>query len=207
MAATTVRKRLSAKERKEDVVMAAIALAGTQGFDRVTTEGMAERVGLTQAAIFRHFPTKDDVWIAVIGWIRTAIGRMLDEAERGEADPLRAVEKMFHAHVRFVQKHPGIPRVVFSEHLLTGKPVFRRLIGAMVDGYEKRIAAKIAEAKKRGLAASSVEPKSAAVLYIAMVQGIVIRTTIFTEGPRLDDLARHVFPLFRDSLSAGDKNK
>ncbi len=205
--ATAARKRLSAGERKEDVVMAAISLAGAQGFDRVTTEGMAEKVGLTQGAIFRHFPTKDDVWVSVIGWIKKAISQMLDLAEQGEADPLRAIEKMFFAHIRFVQKHPGVPRVVFSEHLLTGKPVFRSLIGAMVDGYEKRIAAKITEAKKKGLAASTVDPKSAAVLYIAMVQGIVIRTTVFNEGPNLDELARHVFPLFKMSLTAGDKKR
>lgn len=203
--AVAAKKRLSADERKEDVVRAAIALSGEQGIDRVTTEGMAEKVGLTQGAIFRHFPTKDDVWVSVIGWIKKALGLMLDAAEKGEADPLRAIEKMFYAHIRFVQKHPGIPRVVFSEHLLTGKPVFRRLIGEMVDGYEKRIAAKITAAKEMGLAAVAVEPKSAAVLYIAMVQGIVIRTTIFKDGPGLDELARHVFPLFKMSITAGDK--
>jgi AcrR family transcriptional regulator len=203
--ATAAKKRLSAEERMEDVVMAAISLSGRLGVDRVTTEGMAEEVGLTQGAIFRHFPTKNDVWVSVIGWIKKAIGQMLDLAEEGEADPLRAVEKMFFAHIRFVQKHPGIPRVVFSEHLLAGKPVFRRLIGEMVDGYEKRIVAKITAAKKMGLAHSAVNPKSAAVLYIAMVQGIVIRTTIFKDGSPLDDLARQVFPLFKMSLTAGDK--
>ncbi len=203
--AATVKKRLSAEERIEDVVLAAITLTGEQGLDRVTTEAMAEKVGLTQGAIFRHFSTKDDVWVSVIGWIKKAMGHMLDMAEKNEPDPLRAIEKMFFAHVRFVQKHPGIPRVVFSEHLLAGKPVFRRLIGGMVDGYEKRVAAKISAAKKMGLAASTVEPKSAAVLYIAMVQGIVIRTTIFKDGPGLEELAKHVFPLFKMSLTAGDK--
>lgn len=203
--AVTAKKRLSAKERMEDVVMAAIALTGERGLDRVTTEGMAERVGLTQGAIFRHFPTKDDVWVAAIRWVIKAMGRMLDLAEKGETDPLRAVEKMFYAHIRFVQKNPGIPRVVFSESLLAGKPVFRRLIGEMVEGYEKRIVAKIAAAKKAGLAADNVEPKGAAVLYIAMVQGIVIRTTIFKDGPTPEELARHVFPVFKLSLSAGGK--
>lgn len=203
--ARTAKKRLSAEERMEDVALAAIALSGEQGVDRVTTEGMADKVGLTQGAIFRHFPTKDDVWVSVIEWIKKAMGRMLDLAEKGETDPLRAIEKMFYAHIRFVRKHPGIPRIVFSEHLLSGKPVFRRLIGEMVAGYEKRIAARITEAKKSGLAASSVEPKSAAVLYIAMIQGIVIRTTIFKDGPGLEELARQVFPLFTMSLTAGDK--
>lgn len=203
--ATAAKKRLSAEERKEDVVMAAVSLVGEHGLDRVTTEGMAEKVGLTQGAIFRHFPTKDDVWVSVIGWVKKAMGQMLDMAEKNEPDPLRAIEKMFYAHIRFVQKHPGIPRVVFSEHLLAGKPVFRRLIGEMVDGYEKRVAAKITAAKKMGLAAAAVEPKSAAVLYIAMVQGIVIRTTIFKDGPALDELARHVFPLFKMSLTAGER--
>lgn len=203
----TAKKRLSAEERMEDVVMAAIALSGELGVDRVTTEGMADRVGLTQGAIFRHFPTKDDVWVSVIGWIQKAMGRMLDLAEKGEADPLRAVEKMFFAHVGFVKKHPGIPRVVFSEHLLAGRPVFRRLISGMVEGYEKRIAARITEAKKAGLAPSTVDPKSAAVLYIAMVQGIVIRTTIFKDGPDIEELARHVFPLFKMSLTAGGKKQ
>lgn len=68
------RQRLSTEERQDEIVKAAVELAGAHGIDNVTTQEIAEVVGVTQGAIFRHFPTKDTIWVAVVHWIR---GRLI----------------------------------------------------------------------------------------------------------------------------------
>lgn len=61
----TVRTRKPAAERKKEIVETAIRLAAECGPDRLTTESLAKEIGISQPAIFRHFPTKSDIWEAV----------------------------------------------------------------------------------------------------------------------------------------------
>ena len=58
--------RKPADERKDEILRAALRLADELGPDRLTTNAVAEAVGLTQPAIFRHFPTKTVLWQAVV---------------------------------------------------------------------------------------------------------------------------------------------
>ena len=50
-------RRKPAEDRKAEIVATLLALADQIGPDRLTTNDIAREVGLTQAAIFRHFPT------------------------------------------------------------------------------------------------------------------------------------------------------
>jgi len=79
-------------------------------------------MGLTQGAIFRHFPSKDAIWLAAMGWIRERLMGVLGVATDGASDPLDALERMFYAHVGFIAKHPAIPRMVFSGQMLHDSP-------------------------------------------------------------------------------------
>ena len=58
-------RRKSAEDRKTEIIAAVLDLADRIGPDRLTTNDVAQEVGVTQAAIFRHFPTKAELWTAV----------------------------------------------------------------------------------------------------------------------------------------------
>src|SRR5215510_7673327 len=67
---TTVRpERLDAEKRKKQIVQVALALVAKHGADAVSTQLIAETIGFTQAAVFRHFPTKEALWLAVMDWL------------------------------------------------------------------------------------------------------------------------------------------
>lgn len=58
--------RFSAADRREQILEIAAGLFARQGFQGTTTKHIAERAGVTEALIFRHFPSKDDLYWAVI---------------------------------------------------------------------------------------------------------------------------------------------
>ena len=60
-----MQKRKSAEDRKAEIVAAVLRLADEIGPDRLTTNDVARAVDLSQPAIFRHFSTKADLWIAM----------------------------------------------------------------------------------------------------------------------------------------------
>ncbi len=58
--------RLSAKERKTDIVKAAIELFSKKGFGRTTTKELAQRAGISEALLFRHFPDKESLYEEIL---------------------------------------------------------------------------------------------------------------------------------------------
>lgn len=194
------RKRMGAEERQEEIVKVAMDLAAKHGVESVTTQDMANEMGLTQGAIFRHFPTKDEIWLAAIGWVRSHVMAVVGAAAKGSDNPLSALENMFFAHVAFVAKHPAIPRLVFSDHLLRRDTRMKQAIQQIITGYESKIATLLAEGKAAGLVRPDLDEASAATLYIGMLQGLVLQSTIFSGARSLPDEAKKVFPIYLNGV-------
>ena len=202
------RKRLGADERREEIIRVTLELAAQQGVDDVTTQDMAQAMGLTQGAVFRHFPSKDAIWLAVMQWVRDRLMAVLSRAAAQGHDPLDALQRMFFAHIDFIAGHPAIPRVLMSEHLHGRSPALRRLVTEIMLGYEAKIAGLLADAQAQGLARADLDAHAAATLYIGMIQGLVLQTSILRSQRTLAAEAARTFPIFlqaiRPSTSKGD---
>ena len=191
-----VKKRMSSEDRQSEIIRVAVELAAEKDVSSVTTQDMAEAMQLTQGAIFRHFASKDEIWLAVMHWIQKSLMAVLGKAAANASDPLDAIERMFLAHVSFINKHPAIPRILFSElqHKKNGK--MRQLIQEIMSGYEGRIAGLLEAAKEQSLVDAGLDSKSAAVLYIGMIQGLVMQVSIFGGKRSLLQEATKTFPIF-----------
>lgn len=191
------RQRLSTEERQDEIVKAAVELGGTLGVDNVTTQEIAHSIGLTQGAIFRHFPTKDTIWIAVVHWIRGRLMSVVDRAASQASGPVDALERIFLAHLAFAEKHAAAPRL-----LLSANPLLKQLLQEMLAGYEARISALLAQAKTEGLVRADLDEGNAASLYTAMIQGLIVRILVLGTKRSLLSEARRVFPIFLDGIGA-----
>ena len=190
------RKRLGADERREEIIRVTLELAAQQGVDDVTTQDMAQAMGLTQGAVFRHFPSKDAIWLAVMQWVRDRLMAVLSRAAAQGHDPLDALQRMFFAHIDFIAGHPAIPRVLMSERLHNRSAALRRLVTEIMLGYEAKISGLLDEAKARGLARPDLDAHAAATLYIGMIQGLVLQASILREQRTLAAEAARTFPIY-----------
>ncbi|HSH57939.1 MAG TPA: TetR family transcriptional regulator, partial [Halomonas sp.] len=93
------RQHLPADERRERTVEAVIELCGREEPATLTTGRIARRMGVTQGALFRHFPNKEAIWEAAVAWVAERIMARVAAAAEGVDDPLAALEAMFLAHV------------------------------------------------------------------------------------------------------------
>lgn len=194
------RKRLRTEERQEEIVRVAVELAADKGVASVTTQDMADAMQVTQGAIFRHFASKDDIWYAVIVWVRERLMGVLEKAAAGGQDPLDTIARMFTAHIGFIAQHPAIPRLLFSELLHKKGGRFQELIVGIIAGYEARIGALLEQARVQGLVRPDLDCAHAAVLYIGMVQGLVLRANVLGSEQALLATAQATFDVFAAGL-------
>jgi AcrR family transcriptional regulator len=199
------RKRLGADERREEIIRVTLELAAKQGVDDVTTQDMAQAMGVTQGAVFRHFLSKDAIWLAVMQWVRDRLMGVMGRAAEQGSDPLDALQRMFFAQIEFIASHPAIPRVLVSEHLHGRSAALRRLVTEIMLGYEAKIAGLLADAQAQGLARVDLDVHAAATLYIGMIQGLVMQTSIL-RGQRtltartLTAEAARTFPVYLQAI-------
>jgi AcrR family transcriptional regulator len=189
------RRRLPAAHRQIEVVQAVLALAAERDPGSITTVAIAERVGVTHGALFRHFADKDAIWAAVFDWVSTALGSAVRPAFDEGRDPLDTLQRVFVAHVGFVEAHPGVPRILFHELQRSGdSPARARLRGLVLD-YRRRLGGLFEAAKKSGQVDATLDAEAAAVLFIGTVQGIVLQTALFARAGSMQAHARRILPL------------
>ncbi|OGS95853.1 MAG: TetR family transcriptional regulator [Gallionellales bacterium RIFCSPLOWO2_02_FULL_57_47] len=201
-----IKRRMPTEERQNEIIRVAVDLAAEKGVDNVTTQNMADAMKVTQGAIFKHFVTKDDIWVAVMRWVREQLMKVLEKAAAEAADPINAIERMFFAHIAFISKHPAIPRLLFSELLHKKNSKLRDLIQEIISGYEAKIAGLLDAAKQQALAPPDLDSKSAAVLYIGMIQGLVMQASIFGGKRSLQQEAEKTFPIFLHGIKTRSRS-
>ncbi|NWG31170.1 MAG: TetR/AcrR family transcriptional regulator [Rhodocyclaceae bacterium] len=192
------RQRHSAEERREETIEAVIDLACERGPDGITTQAIATRIGVTHGALFRHFPDKLSIWRAVFDWLGARLGRLADAAMAAGGEPLVVLERLFHAQVDFVARHPGVPRILFHELQRPAGSPLQALARDIVGGYRERVKLLIARAKTAGELPPELDEDAAAVLFIGTIQGLVVQSMLFSGTLDMRETAQRVFPLLLD---------
>ncbi|MEZ5840825.1 MAG: TetR family transcriptional regulator [Hyphomicrobiales bacterium] len=195
-------RHLPAGERRAATVRTVVALAAEQNPGEITTAAIAERMNLSQAAIFRHFPSKDAIWQAVMEWVAERLLARLDEAAGGAATPLAALEAIFSAHIEFVAAHPGVPRMMFGELQRAEDTAGKRMARTLLARYDERLKSLITRAKETGEVDAAVDTATAAALFVGTIQGLVMQSLLSGAAPSLRSAAPGAFALYRRAIAA-----
>lgn len=191
---------LKSEERQAATIDSVVELAGDNNPSEITTSQIAEKMGVTQGAIFRHFPTKSAIWTAVMDSVsRRLLGRVEDAAAE-HADPIEALRAMFTAHVEFVSAHPGVPRIVFGELQRREDTVAKTAVRSLLSRYAVVIEMQVKRGQAMGLIRPEVEPPALANLYIGTIQGLVIGAMLDREKIDLATLAPGAFDLIEHAI-------
>lgn len=176
-----MRLRKSAEERRDEIVGVTLDLAYEVGPERITTEAIAGRVGVTQAAIFRHFPRKQDIWAAVVAWLRGRVTGRWAEAQAGLSDPRARLRAVLTAQLRFIDTIPALPAVLLSRELHGNSALRTGLLGVMGE-FRKTLAGILRDGRASGAFRADLDEGAAAHLLIAVVQGTALRWTLAERG-------------------------
>lgn len=191
----TPRVRKNAEERKSEIIETTLVLADKVGPDRLSTDRIAKALGLTQAAIFRHFPKKQDLWEAVALRIGEKYQRGWLSSERRTPDPVHQLRDLLSNQLKLIEATPAIPAILFSRELHVESRVLRKIFGELMRQFHKRIQSLLRRAQDEGLIRTEVAPADAAFLIIGIAQGLVLRWSVSgrtfglaEEGGRLLDI-------------------
>ena len=117
--------RKSAAERKADIVAALLLLADRIGPDRLTTTDIAREVGVTQAAVFRHFPTKAALWTSAAEGIAALLESGWQAAIAANPRPRDRLRALLAVHLSLNETCPAMPAILNSRELAADDAALR----------------------------------------------------------------------------------
>lgn len=188
--------KVPTEQRQASLVQAAVRLAAERAPAEVTTADLARAVGITQGAVFRHFSSKEAVWLAVLDWASEHLLGQLHAAAAGAAHPLAALQAVFRAHVAFVIRHPGVPRLIFQELQHAADTPLKARVRALMQRYRALVMGLLEQAREQGQLQPNADLEAATVLFIGSVQGLVMQALVSGQLAGMAPLAPRVFRHF-----------
>jgi len=168
--------RKTSKERKKEIVKATLELVGEEGLGSLRTSQIADRVGFSEAALYKHFSDKKEVLRAAID----TAGEDLMEALIGSIegsyldDNLYKLKKAFETHMRFIRDHPGVTRLLFSEEVHVADEDLRHDLFEIITGYKNFIVGLLERAIEEGEVREDLDLDDAFTLYFGMIQSQIL---------------------------------
>ncbi|QKT05026.1 TetR family transcriptional regulator [Ectothiorhodospiraceae bacterium 2226] len=170
--------RKSSEERREEIVQAALDLAGERGVKQLTTQAIAEKVGIAQPTIFRHFKTRDAILRAALEWIGKSLLAALTPILAGGGPADARLRQLLARQLQFISRRKGLPRLLFSERLHLEDPQLKAVVRRIMDAYTARVATLLSEGVAEGRFRADLDPEETARLIVALVQGQVMRWSL-----------------------------
>jgi AcrR family transcriptional regulator len=162
--------RKPSAERREEIVRAALEIIGRRGMTALSTQALADAVGVTTGALFRHFPSVDSILEAAVSWAEERIASTFPAADRPGVERLRALAK---ARVALFVREPGLAWLLRSEQaFLVLPPAAVRRLRGLVRRSRAFIRAAVEQAVAEGDLRDDVPPDVLRVTFTATVHAL-----------------------------------
>ncbi|MDY0212878.1 MAG: TetR/AcrR family transcriptional regulator [Desulfuromonadaceae bacterium] len=197
-----VPRYLPAEARRAAIVDAVIGLASEQNPCSITTAAIAERMNLTQGALFRHFPDKAAIWGAVMGWVAEQLLTKVRQAIQNAPSTLAALESVFITHIKFIADHPGVPRMLSSELQRAEDTAAKLKVRALLDKYGRMLKELMKAGTEQGELAPELDIPSAVTAFIGIIQWLAVQSLLIQKAEWLCEEAPTVFANYRRGIEA-----
>lgn len=166
------RKRLKPGERRMQILQALAEMLEAPQADRITTAALAKSIGVSEAALYRHFASKAKMYEALIEFIESTTFTLFNKLQESEEDSRNRVFRMMGVLLQFSEKNPGMTRVIVGDALVFEHERLQQRMNVFVDKVEMYLKDALFDlAKQRQSATPSVEAQARARMLIAYAIG------------------------------------
>ncbi len=165
---------MTAKVSRRQVILETLAqLLESQPGARITTAGLAAAVGVSEAALYRHFPSKARMFEGLIEFVEDTLFERANAICRDGSSALAQLDNLLQLFLIFAERNPGISRIIHGDALSGETERLRKRVSQLHDRYEMQLKQVIRDAEINEKLRCSIPAASAANLLLAAAQGRV----------------------------------
>lgn len=165
--------RKSTTERKKQILDVTLTIIYEEGFQALTIRKIAEKIGITEAALYKHFNSKKEIITSLINKLfkENVFYEKIDEKEKPEKVLLKIMKRQFS----YLSDRPKMTAILFSEEIFREYPEIKDKFIKQRDKREKILTDFIKKAQKRRKIPQNLNAHNFALLYMGSIRISVLR--------------------------------
>src|SRR5437879_13414518 len=175
------------EEARSRILDAANKVFAEKGYHEATMDDIAKRLGVSKGAIYLYFPSKEDLFEAMVKTAPQAFKEILYSSFGDEADPVQSATQFFDKMLKLSASNPGLSFEILSE--ASRNPTLKRILKQNHAEYEEVLTSFLAEGQKRRFVGDNLDIRPLANALIAIWNGL---ETLLVAGLTIEE-ARNVW--------------
>jgi TetR/AcrR family transcriptional regulator len=167
--------RLKPGERRLQILQTLAEMLQEPGGERVTTAALAGRMQVSEAALYRHFASKAQMFEGLIEFIESTIFGLINQITSAQPDALLQLRDIVAMLLSFAQRNPGMTRVLVGDALVTEDDRLQNRINQLIDRIETSLRQAFREAIAQERLPAATDASHRAAVVIAFVLGRWLR--------------------------------
>lgn len=161
----------SKSSRAQDILQALAQQLEQQQGQRITTASLARAVGVSEAALYRHFPSKARMFDALIGFIEDSIFGLVNQILAEQSEAAARCESIMTLLLGFAARNPGLSRILAGDALTGESERLRARISQLYDRLETQLKQILREAETKNELPVGHPSAAIANLLLAVAEG------------------------------------
>ena len=157
--------------RRAHILQCLASMLENNSGKRITTAALAAEVGVSEAALYRHFPSKARMYEGLIDFVEDTLFSRINKIINDEKDTANRIQMVLHLFLGFSEKNPGLARILHGDALTGEHERLRSRVAKIFERLETQMKQILRERKVRDGKTFSVEESALAALLTSYVDG------------------------------------
>ncbi len=194
-------ERRNTEVRRKQIIDAAREMIVKYGSEHVTVRRIARAVGISEAAIYRHFKSKADIFHLLADHIEENLVGDIERGLSSNGSSLDTIDRVLMDHISAIEQRHGISHQVIADIISMGDKKLNARFYAIVSKYIDTLAELISRGMKSHELRQDIDPQVAAMQLYGMIQGLVNVWALGDFSFNLVERYKPLWQMFRYSIS------
>ncbi|MBK7382353.1 MAG: TetR/AcrR family transcriptional regulator [Flavobacteriales bacterium] len=136
--------------RQIEIIAAAGQLISEDGYAKLTTKRLAERMQFSEAALYRHFTSKEEILVKMLELLTASVQERMEAVAEREELPDQRLRAMFDSHFTYFKAHPEYLMAIFATNFMEPSPAIDKAIRSLMEVMRGHLKAVVSTGQKAG---------------------------------------------------------
>ena len=161
--------------RQKQIVDATLDIISTIGIQNLTIRKLAERVGVTEGAIYRHYPSKDEILVSIAEYFKAESTGILQQIVESTGDSVQKIKTFFLGRCSQFQENHALALVLFSDDIFKWSGRVQTEISTTIHAHGQLLVKIISEGQASGIIRGNVVPQHMFMMIMGALRLLVTR--------------------------------
>ena len=192
-----VTQKIEKLSTREKIIKIGADIIVKEGLRKFTAKNIADRLGITDAAIFKHFKSMDDIILEIIErYVSKCSQSAIEAVEKGKTVKEK-LKLLLKSHIDVLEETRGAVPVLCFELSRSEDIKFKNILNEFVENYRTKISKIIKEGQKEGSIRKNLDPEDVAMFFIGSIQAKVFAYVMSKrEGKIIEDADQFISTIF-----------